>query len=162
MREKKLKRVYLNSFESILIDTCILVTLFNSHESDHKKSIEIQDFLNQNSTKPKLILDLNLVELFYKCRKKLSPSEINTNLERYSIVRLPVSSLIMDQAFKTYIKQNDIDTFDYADYCICHVGLSMSKTAIITIDSRDFTNAYNFARSMNSDFNDSTSFIHKI
>lgn len=128
----------------IFLDTGALIALISNNKSEKERFEKIDSFLKKKPHNPRFITQPCLVELFYKiCQKgKIKPSVVGINLSHYDIELFSVSSSIEQMILESYYKVGQANSFDYADYFLCHSALRFPISDILTIDSRDLPIAY--------------------
>jgi hypothetical protein len=133
----------LNKPEAIFFDTGIVLSLFNSAEQNIASAA--LEHIEGYPHSARHILTPNLVELFYKLRKVISPKDVHSGLASYGINLFSEGSIFEKGVFKDYSKINHTHGFDYADYFLCRTALLLPCAHILTIDKNDFPNAYGTA-----------------
>lgn len=121
--------------QAVLFDTGVLIALFNKSE----KAIA-DAAIDQIAKLPhasRHMVTPSLVELFYKLRKVVSPSDIQKNLDHLGIEFLPVTPAQEQSFYKSFCDITYKSEFDYADYYLCRAALLFKHSLVLTIDRDD-------------------------
>jgi hypothetical protein len=133
----------LSNPDAIFFDTGIVLSFFN--KAEQSIAAAALEHIDRYPHTARHILTPNLVELFYKLRKLISPKDVYSGLDSYGINLFSESSTFEKVVFKDYCKINYTHSFDYADYFLCRTALLLPCAQILTIDKNDFPNAYGTA-----------------
>lgn len=135
MPARKLRTIFLSNPQAVFFDTGVLIALFNKSEKAIADAAIDQIVKFPHASRH--MVTPSLVELFYKLRKVISPSDIQKNLDHLGITFLPIASSQEQNFYKSFCGITYKSEFDYADYYLCSAALMFNHSLILTIDRDD-------------------------